>query len=170
MKILVRNSGSSSQKTSLYEIGQSLPAGPLAPLWEGKIEWHDETAEAEVRTVDGVEQKYKVELPSRSEAVQQLLATLWQAKSGPVAVPAEIAAVGHRVVHGGPKYEQPVRLTDEVKAGIAEASAFAPLHNRAELDGMEVIEKLLGPAPQFAVFDTGFHRQMPQAAAVYPGP
>src|SRR4029453_15821266 len=83
---------------------------------------------------------------------------------------AEIDVVGHRVVHGGPKYEEPVLLTSEVKSGIAKVSAFAPLHNRAELEGMEVIEKLLGPVPQVAVFDTGFHRRMPQAAAVYPGP
>jgi len=57
-----------------------------------------------------------------------------------------------------------------VKAGIAKVSAFAPLHNRAELEGMEIIEKLLGAVPQVAVFDTGFHRRMPLAAAVYPGP
>jgi len=57
-----------------------------------------------------------------------------------------------------------------VKAGIAEVSAFAPLHNRAELEGMKVIEDLLGSVPQFAVFDTGFHRRIPPAAAAYPGP
>jgi acetate kinase len=57
-----------------------------------------------------------------------------------------------------------------VKAEIAKVSAFAPLHNRAELEGMEIIEKLLGPVPQVAVFDTGFHRNLPPAAAVYPGP
>jgi acetate kinase len=74
------------------------------------------------------------------------------------------------VVHGGPKYEDPVSLVPEVRAEIAKVSAFAPLHNRAELEGMEVTEKLLGPVPQVAVFDTGFHRRMPQAAAVYPGP
>jgi acetate kinase len=73
-------------------------------------------------------------------------------------------------VHGGPKYQEPVLLTPELKSGIAEASAFAPLHNRAELEGMEIIEKRLGAIPQVAVFDTGFHRRMPQAATVYPGP
>jgi acetate kinase len=57
-----------------------------------------------------------------------------------------------------------------VKSGIAQASAFAPLHNRAEIEGMDVVEKLLGSTPQVAVFDTGFHRHMPPAAAVYPGP
>jgi len=57
-----------------------------------------------------------------------------------------------------------------VKAGIAGVSAFAPLHNRTELEGMEIVEKLLGAISQVAVFDTGFHRKMPPAAAVYPGP
>src|SRR5437667_9891706 len=61
-------------------------------------------------------------------------------------------------------------ITPEVRARIAGASAFAPLHNRAELEGMETVEKLLGPVPQVAVFDTGFHRKMPLPAIVYPGP
>jgi acetate kinase len=73
-------------------------------------------------------------------------------------------------VHGGPEYQEPVKITPEVKAAIAKVSAFAPLHNRAELEGMEIVEKLLGRVPQIAVFDTGFHRNMPLAAKVYPGP
>ncbi len=67
-------------------------------------------------------------------------------------------------------YEEPSLITAEVKSAIAEASAFAPLHNRAELEGMRIVEKLLGSVPQIAVFDTGFHRQMPLSAVVYPGP
>jgi acetate kinase len=74
------------------------------------------------------------------------------------------------VVHGGPHYEEPVLITAEVKAAIAAASAFAPLHNRAELDGMETIARLPGEVPQVAVFDTGFHRKMPLPSVVYPGP
>jgi len=170
VKILVLNSGSSSQKSSLYEIGGTLPDDPPAPLWEGKIEWHDEVADAEVKNSRGVAQRDQVKVSSRKKAVEHLLGTLWDGKTRTVASPAEIDVVGHRVVHGGPKYAEPVLLTPEVKAGIAKVSAFAPLHNRAELEGMEVIEKLLGAVPQVAVFDTGFHRRMPQAAAVYPGP
>jgi len=170
VKILVLNSGSSSQKSSLYEIGGTLPDDPPAPLWEGKIEWHDEVADAEVKNSRGVAQRDQVKVSSRKKAVEHLLGTLWDGKTRTVASPAEIDVVGHRVVHGGPKYAEPVLLTPEVKAGIAKVSAFAPLHNRAELEGMEIIEKLLGPIPQVAVFDTGFHRKMPPAAAVYPGP
>ncbi len=170
MKILVLNSGSSSQKSSLYEIGENLPDDPATPLWEGKIEWHDGVAKAEVKNARGVVQKGQAEVSTRAQAVEHLLGTLWDGKTRAVTSPDEISVVGHRVVHGGPKYEEPVLVTSEVKAGIAGVSAFAPLHNRAELDGTEIIEKLLGAIPQVAVFDTGFHRKMPPAAAVYPGP
>ena len=170
MKILVLNSGSSSQKSSLYEIGETLPSDPPSPLWEGKIEWHAAIADAEVKNARGVVQKDQVKVSSRALAVEHLLGTLWGGRTRTLTSLSEIDVVGHRVVHGGPKYHEPVLLTSELKSGIAEASAFAPLHNRAELEGMEVIEKLLGPIPQVAVFDTGFHRRMPQAATVYPGP
>src|SRR5438067_3080845 len=170
MKILVLNSGSSGQKSSLYEIDETLPDDPPTPLWEGKIEWHDEVVEAEVRTARGFVQKDQVQVTSRAGAVEHLLSTLWDGKTPTVTSRAEIDVVGHRVVHGGPKYEEPVLLTSEVKSGIARVSTFAPLHNRAELEGIEVIEKLLGQVPQAAVFDPGFHRRMPQAAVVYPGP
>src|SRR5437773_1243148 len=170
MKVLVLNSGSSSQKSSLYEIGQTLPDDPPTSLWQGKIEWRDEVAEVEIKNARGVVQKNRAKVSSRAEAVEHLLGTLTDGDRPAVTSLTEIDVVGHRVVHGGPKYEQPVSLTPEVRAGIAKASAFAPLHNRAELEGMEVIEKLLGAVPQVAVFDTGFHRRMPQAAAVYPGP
>jgi acetate kinase len=170
MKILVLNSGSSSQKSSLFEIDENLPDQPPAPLWEGKIEWKDDVADVEVKDSRGTARKDKVRVSSRSEAVQHLLSTLWDGKIQAVASPSDIDVVGHRVVHGGPKFKQPTRLTSAVKSGIAEASAFAPLHNRAELEGVEIIEKLLGPVPQVAVFDTGFHRTIPPAAAIYPGP
>jgi acetate kinase len=170
MKILVLNSGSSSQKSSLYEIGENLPDDPAAPLWEGKIEWHDEVAKVDVKNARGVVEKHQVQVSTRAGAVEHLLGTLWDGKTRAVTSPDEIRVVGHRVVHGGPRYEEPVLVTSEVKGGIAGVSAFAPLHNRAELEGMEIVEKLLGAIPQVAVFDTGFHRKMPPAAAVYPGP
>ena len=164
------NSGSSSQKSSLYEIGQTPPDDPLSPLWEGKAEWHNKVAQAEIKNMHGVVHQNQAKVCSRAETVEHLLGTLTDGDRPAVTSLTEIDVVGHRVVHGGPKYEEPVSLTPEVRAGIAKASAFAPLHNRAELEGMEIIEKLLGRVPQVAVFDTGFHRKMPQAAAVYPGP
>src|SRR6266536_773865 len=170
MKVLVLNSGSSSQKSSLYEIGQTLPDDPPTSLWQGKIEWRDEVAEVEIKNASGVVQKNRAKVSSRAEAVEHLLGTLTDGDRPAVTSLTEIDVVGHRVVHGGPKYEEPVSLTPEVRAGIVDVSAFAPLHNRAELEGMEIIEKFLGRVPQVAVFDTGFHRRLPPAAAVYPGP
>jgi acetate kinase len=170
MKILVLNSGSSSQKSSFYEIGEAVPDDPPVPLWDGKIEWHGDTEEITVKNSYGAVERDQRKVSSRAESVRNLLGTLWLGKTRAIASAAEIDVVGHRVVHGGPKYEEPVLLTPAVKAEIAKVADFAPLHNRAELEGMEVIEKLLGPVPQVVVFDTGFHRKMPQAAAVYPGP
>jgi acetate kinase len=70
----------------------------------------------------------------------------------------------------GPHFEDPVIITPEVHSAIASVSAFAPLHIRAELEGMTIVENLPGAVPQMAVFDTGFHRQMPLSAAIYLGP
>ena len=130
MKILVLNSGSSSQKTCLYEIGDTLPEDPPACLWEGKIEWHGDVAATVVKNADGVVQKDQVHVSSRGEAVEHLLATRELASA------SDIDVVGHRIVHGGPHFEDPALITPEVKSAIAGASAFAPLHNQAELEWM----------------------------------
>ncbi len=170
MKILVLNSGSSSQKICLYEIGDSIPPDPRNSLWEGKIEWDGDTAEVSMNNAQGAARKDRTKMVSRSQAIKQLIGALWNGDIRVVSAASEIDVVGHRVVHGGPKYENPIVITPGVKSAIAGASAFAPLHNRAELEGMETVEKLLGPVPQIAVFDTGFHRKMPLASTVYPGP
>ncbi len=170
MKILVLNSGSSSQKSCLYEIGDSLPETPPRCLWAGKIEWNGDSAQASIQDSNGHGRKQTLKISSRRNAIDQLLSTLWGKSDGPLSSPSEIGMVGHRVVHGGPQYEEPVVITDAVKSAIAKVAAFAPLHNRAELEGMEIVETLLGRVPQVAVFDTGFHRKMPLAASVYPGP
>jgi acetate kinase len=169
MKVLVLNSGSSSQKSCLYEIGDSPPDKPPACLWQAKVEWQGEFADAEV-SGPGFAQKERIKVSSRSQAIEHLLKTLWNGETKVLASPSEIDVVGHRVVHGGPNFEDPVIVNAEVKSAIAAVSAFAPLHNRAELEGMEIIEKLLPKVAQVAVFDTGFHKKMPPSAAIYPGP
>ncbi len=168
--VLVLNSGSSSQKSCLYEIGDALPTDPPACLWEGKIEWLDDKAEYSIKNSHGVSQNYLTSAGSRGEAIGHLLQSLWSGKTQVISVPSEIDVVGHRVVHGGPQHFEPSFVSAEVKSAIESVSVFAPLHNRAELDGMEIVAKLLGPVLQVAVFDTGFHRTMPLAAATYPGP
>jgi acetate kinase len=170
MKILVLNSGSSSQKSAMYEISGSLPEHPLTPAWQGQIEWSGDQAKIEAENSQGIRLEAEVKVSSRSNAIEQLLDTLWQGKVHAVSAPSEIDVVGHRIVHGGKEFEEPTVITPEVKSAIARMAVFAPLHNRAELEGIELVEKRLGNVPQVAVFDTSFHRQLPEAAAVYPGP
>lgn len=170
MKILVLNSGSSSQKSSLYDIGSSLPDSPSMPIWEGKIEWAGEDAEIVVRTSRAANVRDRRKVTSRGEAIEQLLDTLWKGDACVLSAPTGVDVAGHRVVHGGQQFKEPTLITAPVKSAIAGMSAFAPLHNRAELEGIEIVEKKIGTIPQVAVFDTSFHGNLPEAAAVYPGP
>jgi len=170
MKILVLNSGSSSQKSCLYDIGNTLPEHPPAPTWEGEIEWDGDHAEIHAQNSQGAQLKDHVKLASRSDAIQCLLDTLWSGKLRVLSAPSEIDVVGHRVVHGGKSLQEATAITPEVKSAIASMSVFAPLHNRAELEGIKIIEKRIGTVLQVAVFDTGFHSRLPEPTAVYPGP
>jgi acetate kinase len=170
MKILVLNSGSSSQKSCLYEIGDSLPEHPPNPVWEAKIEWNGSAADIQVTTSKGSTFNDRVKVVSRRQALEHLFRSLWEGDARTVEKPSEIRVVGHRIVLGGPALEDPVIVNDKVKRAIASVSAFAPLHNRAELEGITIMEHLREGVPQVAVFDTAFHHQLPLAAAVYPGP
>lgn len=174
MKILVLNAGSSTQKSCLYEINDDrLPAAPPEPLWEAAVDWthHQGLAEIKVKTFTGEGLKEEIPTQDRSRVIAHLLETLWQGKTAVIKHPGEINAVGHRVVHGGRDYRETVRVTNEVKAAIARLSALAPIHNPANLEGIEAVESILGTEVlQFAVFDTAFHSHLPDAAAIYPGP
>jgi acetate kinase len=170
MKLLVLNSGSSSQKASLYEIGEALPESPPLPLWEGCIERNGDAAAITVRNSKGIVTKEKVKRLPDDLVLKDLLATLWSGETRSIGSPAEIDVVGHRVVHGGPRFHDPILITDDVYSTLAGLSQFAPLHLQAELQGMKTIADLLGDVPQVAVFDTGFHHQMPRVAQTYPGP
>src|SRR5260370_17228358 len=100
MKILVLNSGSSSQKSCLYDIGNTLPEHPPAPTWEGEIEWDGDHAEIQAQNSQGAQLKDHVKLASRSAAIQCLLDTLWSGKLRVLSAPSEFDALGHRAVHG----------------------------------------------------------------------
>ena len=170
MKILVLNSGSSSQKSCLFELDAPLPDLPPAPLWEGKIEWEGDRAVLEVRNSAGLSQKEEMAAGLRAEATARLLDALTSGKARVLADKSEIAAVGHRIVNGGREFTQATVVTAEVKAAIERMAVFAPLHNRVELEGINLVEKKFGSIPQIAVFDTGFHSGLSPAVAVYPGP
>jgi acetate kinase len=170
MKILVLNSGSSSQKARLYDLKPPLPGNPPEPQWDGKLEWRDDRATFEIRASSGAVSKENVQKSDRPAATTQLLGELVSGKTRVLASLSEIEVVGHRIVNGGRSSNQPTVITAEVKAAIEKMSVFAPLHNRLELEGIALIEKLCGTVPQIAVFDTGFHSKLPEAASVYPGP
>jgi len=181
MKILVLNAGSSSQKSCLYQLDDTLPELPPTPLWEAKVDWtkHPGMAELEVKTRDtlscsftrGTVLEEELETSSRPDVIAHMLETLWSGHTQVIADRTDIDIVGHRVVHGGQEYRQATFITPEVKEAIANLSTFAPVHNPANLEGIEAIEKILGtPTPQVAVFDTAFHSNLPLAAATYPVP
>jgi acetate kinase len=170
MKVLVLNSGSSSQKSALYDVRSPIPAEPPAPVWHAEIEWAGDWSILRVATLGGESLDQQIPITDRRAAIAQMLTTLWSTPAGVAKNNHAIDVVGHRVVHGAHKFEDAVVVTEEVKSAIASVAAFAPLHNRAELEGIEVVERMLGKVPQVAVFDTAFHRTLPLAAAVYPGP
>lgn len=170
MKILVLNSGSSSQKTALFDLDRQSSADPAPPLWEGKLQWDGDKEELHVRNCRGVEIRRETAVTNRSSSVESLLRELWEGTAAILESPSQIEIAGHRIVHGGPKLTEPIRITAEVKQEIKSVAAIAPLHNEAGLEGIELIERLLPGLPQVGVFDTGFHRTLPLEAKVYAGP
>ncbi len=171
MRILVLNSGSSSQKTALYELGETLPPDPVAPIWEAHVEWGERsTANATITTAGRASITHEYQAGTRGDLVRHLLPMLWSGPTRVVAGGADIDVVGHRVVHGGPDYAQSVFVTPEVIADIQRFAAFAPAHNPENLEGIEAVARVMGNVPQVAVFDTAFHAHLPLAAAVYSGP
>ena len=176
MKVLVLNSGSSSQKSALFKIDGAMDGTasqePATPLWEAKIEWGGPSPELLIRTSTGtnLRDKAKIGEGDRRRAMECMLETLWNGEARVLGGRNEIDVVGHRVVHGGPHLRDPARVTPEVKSTIASVAPFAPLHSRSELEGISIVEELLRGTPQVAVFDTGFHGTLPRPAAQYPGP
>jgi acetate kinase len=171
MNILVLNAGSSSFKASLYRLTEKdLPLDPVVPLWTGKIDWNSTcTAVLKAETADNSVREERSET-NRSADIHDLLNWLWSGKTQVVNSINEIDIVGHRVVHGGDKYHQPMSIDAEVKAEIDRLSIYAPLHNPANLMGINIIESLSPNIPQVAVFDTAFYGDLPEVAYVYPVP
>ncbi|HLI05635.1 MAG TPA: acetate kinase [Ktedonobacteraceae bacterium] len=172
MKILVLNAGSSSQKSRLYEIGETLPGQAPQPLWSADADWlqHSGKLTFTVTTAHGATLQGESEADSRKTALEYILATLWSGQTRVIDGPQDIDMVGHRVVQGGPKYTHSAFITPEVKAEIGRLSTWAPLHNPLNLEGINAAWQVLPSIPEVAVFDTAFHCQIPLPIAVYPGP
>lgn len=172
MKILVLNAGSSTQKSCLYEITDEVFSTQAAqPLWEGKINWTQDrgVAEIEVKTAMGATLQKSISGDSPQAHLTYMLHTLSDGATKVIDQLSEIDVVGHRIVHGGENYRDRVVITEDVKKAIAHLSNLAPAHNPVALEGIEAIEKILKNVTQVAVFDTGFHATLPDAAAIYPG-
>lgn len=171
MKVLVLNAGSSSQKSCLYDLGESLPIDPPSPLWEAQIDWTAQSGKAMLKIkANGKKIEQTIESSDRATDTLQMLKTLSEGETKVIQHNSEIDVVGHRIVHGGSHYRQSVQIDQTVKATIADLARFAPLHNPANLQGIEAIEQSLGDVPQVAVFDTAFHSTLPAPASIYPIP
>ena len=162
MKILVLNCGSSSVKYKLLDMNsnEELGSGGVEKIgMKGSFLKH-------VRK-DGQKVILKGEILEHQTAVEYILGVLTRQKHGAVESLEEINAVGHRVVHGGEKFNSSVLITDEVIQKIVECIDIAPLHNPPNLAGINAINELLPNVPQVAVFDTAFHQTMPEHAYMY---
>jgi acetate kinase len=170
MNILVLNAGSSSLKTSLYRL-EDLPADPLMPIWTGQIDWNiDQTVILRAKTATGKSVRVDRSNTTRSADIQDLLTYLWQGETQVIADMRAIDIVGHRVVHGGTKYHQPILIDEQVQTEIDRLAILAPLHNPANLMGIKVMASISATLPQVAVFDTAFYGDLPETAYVYPLP
>jgi acetate kinase len=172
MNILVLNAGSSSFKASLYRLTEeNSRIDPVGPFWTGKVEWKSsELAVIFAKISDDIEAEEERVSVDLSNLIHNPLNLLWTGKTQVINGIWEIDLVGHRVVHGGEKYRQPTLINAEVKAEIDRLSKFAPLHNPANLMGINIIESLAPNLPQIAVFDTAFCGDLPEVAYIYPVP
>ena len=165
MNIFVVNSGSSSIKYQLFKMPVESPicSGLVERIGlENSIITHKIFTHGEEKVVRETKQ-----LKNHEAGLHEVARLLTDAQIGVIQDPAEIAAVGHRVVHGGETFAATTIITEAVKEKIKELFPLAPLHNPANYLGIEVAEKIFTAAKQIAVFDTAFHQQMPEKAFRY---
>ena len=161
MKILIVNAGSSSLKYQVIDMeGEQV-------LAKGVVE-RINIEGSQLKHTKGKD-KYEIKQPIKDhvEATQLVLATLQDETMGVIKSVDEIGAVGHRVLHGGTEFSESVVINDQVKAAIRKCIPLGPLHNPANLMGIEACEKVMPTTPQIAVFDTAFHQTMPAKAYMY---
>ena len=162
MNILVLNCGSSSVKYKLIEIKANKV---LAEGGVEKIGLHD--AFIKFKLADGSKKIISLNISDHNGAIKAILELLTSSEFGCLKSFDEINAVGHRVVHGGEKFNKSVLIDDEVIKMIKECYAIAPLHNPVNMAGIDAITSILPDVPQVAVFDTAFHQTMPAKSYMY---
>jgi len=160
MKILIINSGSSSIKSQYFVDHKSVASLLIESIGRDSsrytLHYKDQT------------KKVNCSISDHHNALNILFELMSDLKI--ISSIDELDAVGHRVVHGGAKFDQPTLITQEVIETIRLLEPLAPLHNPANLDGIEIIQKLHPSLPQVAIFDTAFHQSMPKEAYIYPIP
>lgn len=162
MKILVLNSGSSSVKYKLIDTdGEKV----LAEGGVEKIGLPD--GFLKFKRADGSKDIVELGLTDHKGSIEAVLRQLTDSNEGCISSYKEIDAVGHRVVHGGEKFAKSVLIDEDVKEMIRQCYDIAPLHNPANMTGIEAMEQLLPGVPQVAVFDTAFHQTMPAKSYMY---
>ncbi|MDO4593926.1 MAG: acetate kinase [Tissierellia bacterium] len=162
MKILVINCGSSSLKYQLFDMEKE------EVMVKGLVERIGIEGSRLIQEVEGKD-KFIIEkeMKDHTKAVSYVFEALTDKENGVINDLSEIDGVGHRFVHGGEKIAKSVIIDDEVKKAVKEYTKFAPLHNPANLMGLEACEKLLPNVKNVAVFDTAFHQTMPQENYLY---
>lgn len=169
MNILVINSGSSSIKYQLIDMTteKALCSGLVERIGEGMG-----ALTHKINPGTDTEKKFSFEqdFPTHVEGMERVVELITDAEKGVIASTSDIHAVGHRVLLGGEEIKEPVRVNDWVKGVIRDYIPLGPLHNAANLAGIEVAMKLFPHAPSVAVFDTEFHQTMPEKAYLYPLP
>jgi len=162
MKILVLNCGSSSVKYKLIDTDtdRTMAEGGVEKIGlpDGFLKF---------KRADGSKEIKQLGLTDHKGAVQAILNILTDSKEGCIKSYSEIDAVGHRVVHGGDKFNKSVLITDEVIQQVKDCYDLAPLHNPANITGIEAISALMPSVPQVGVFDTAFHQTMPAKSYMY---
>lgn len=159
---MVLNCGSSSVKYKLYDMSNE------SEITSGGVEKVGlPDSFLKFKKSDGEKVTIEHNMPTQKEAVQLILDTLVNPEYGFIKSYDEIGAVGHRMVHGGEKFSQSVVITDEVLKAVEDLIVLAPLHNPANIKGVEATTKLLPNAKQVAVFDTAFHQTMEPYAYMY---
>ena len=160
-KVLAVNCGSSSLKFQLINSDSE------QVLAKGLCERIGIDGSLTYQPAGGEKVKSDKAMPTHTEAIQFVIDALTDDKTGVVKDLKEIGAVGHRVVHGGEKFAKSVVITDEVMKAIEECNDLAPLHNPANLIGINACQELMPGTPMVAVFDTAFHQTMPAKAYMY---
>ena len=166
MNVLVLNSGSSSIK---YELFDKKDLGVRASGIVEKIgeERSFLTHRAFTPSGERIERREEVEVPDHDSALETILKVLVDENHGVIRDKRNVAAVGHRVVHGGETFHDTTVIDDRVIRGIRENIRLAPLHNPPNLEGIEIARKIFPHAIQVAVFDTAFHHTIPEEAYIY---